>query len=577
MNNMPRMIIRRQQAASHSLPDSMHPVMRRIYAARNISSAAQLDTSLGGLLSYQSLSGIDAAVSLLLNAMNNNNRIVIVADYDADGATGCALAMRGLRAMGASDLHYIVPSRFQFGYGLGPEIVEIAVSMGAQLLITVDNGISSVSGVAAARDMGIDVLITDHHLAAAQLPDANVILNPNQPGDNFQSKYIAGVGVVFYLLAALRARLRDQDWFRMQNLPEPNLAGMLDLVALGTVADVVPLDFNNRILVAQGLARIRSGACIPGIRALLTVAKRRYDRVTAGDLGFAVGPRLNAAGRLEDMSLGIECLLCDDERQARQLAIRLDELNQERKEIQQDMNDVAEHETDILAEQGDLPYGLSLYKEDWHQGVVGILASRIREKWNRPVIAFANDRDGLIKGSARSVKNLHIRDLLESIAAESPGLITSFGGHAMAAGLSIHRSRFKEFSLKFDELVRRRLTEDDLRGDILTDGSLSESDISLTLAREVVAGGPWGQEFPEPLFDGVFDIHDRRIVGEKHLKLRLAPTGTGKTFDAIAFFTTEDDLPREAGQVEVAYRLDVNEYFASPGVQMIIEHIRPSA
>ena len=574
-DNRTKKIIRRDYSRENILPDSIHPVLRRIYGARNITSAAELDTSLNGMLPYRDLLGMEQAVQLLTAAIKDRKRILVVADYDADGATGCALAIRGLRAMGAVDLHYLVPSRFDFGYGLSPELAEVAADMQPDLLLTVDNGISSIDGVRLARARGMDVLITDHHLARDELPEANVIVNPNQPGDTFPSKNLAGVGVVFYILAALRAHLREINWFKDSGIKEPNLAALLDLVALGTVADVVPLDYNNRVLVAQGLARIRAGRGVPGINALLTVAKRTPAGITASDLAFAVGPRLNAAGRLEDMSLGIECLLCDDPVQATMMAGKLDELNRERRGIQQEMQKFAETEMAVLASGDELPFGVCLYKDDWHQGVIGILASKVKDKWNRPVIAFADDRDGLIKGSARSVKAVHIRDLLDSMARREPDLIIRFGGHAMAAGLTIRRDDFDRFSAGFDAEVRRRLHADELAGSILTDGDLSDAEMNMSLARAINDAGPWGQGFPEPLFDGVFDVAERRIVAEKHLKLTLRLPGSEKTHDAMAFFTDDEDWPRQVGQVQVVYRLHVNEYYGNRKLQLIVEHVEP--
>lgn len=570
-----RQIIRRPLSRQHSLPETIHPVLQRIYSARNVISPEELDTSLRCLLPYQELLGIDQAVLLLAAAFKNRQRILIIADYDADGATGCALAIRGLKAMGATDIHYLVPSRFEFGYGLSPELVEVAAGLKPDLLITVDNGISSIEGVQLAKTRGMDVLITDHHLARDSLPDANVIVNPNQPGDAFPSKNLAGVGVVFYILAALRAYLREINWFADYGIKEPNLASLLDLVALGTVADVVPLDFNNRVLVAQGLARIRAGCSIPGINALLSVARRSPARISASDLGFAVGPRLNAAGRLEDMSLGIECLLCDDAGQALQMAKKLDELNRERREIQQEMQEFAEREVSALATVGDLPFGVCLYKEDWHQGVVGVLASKIKDKWNRPVIAFANDRDGLIKGSARSVKAVHIRDLLDSIAGQEADLIIRFGGHAMAAGLSIRTDDFERFTKVFDAEVRRHLHAEELAGTILTDGDLTADDMNLSLAETIEKAGPWGHEFPEPRFDGVFKVVERKVVADKHLKLRLGVQDSDLTCDAMAFFTDVEAWPRKVDRVQIVYRLNVNEYYGNRKLQLIVEHIEP--
>ena len=572
---MPKQIIRREHSHHHTLPQSMHPVLQRIYSARNIVRSEELDTSLTALLPYQSLLCIDQAVILLTAALTTHKRILILADYDADGATGCALAIRGLRAMGATDLHYLVPSRFNFGYGLSPEIVTVAAAMKPDLLITVDNGISSIEGVRLARSMGMDVLVTDHHLPREQLPDANVIVNPNQPDDGFPSKCLAGVGVMFYILAALRAHLRATNWFAANGLQEPNLAALLDLVALGTVADVVPLDLNNRILVAQGLARIRSGRGVPGINALLAVAKRTPARVTAGDLGFTVGPRLNAAGRLEDMSLGIECLLCDDAARAMAMAMKLDELNRERREIQQEMQDMAEREMPTLELDGILPFGLCLYKENWHQGVIGILAAKIKDQWNRPVVAFADDRDGMLKGSARSVAAVHIRDLFDAIASRAPHLIDRFGGHAMAAGLTIRRESLEEFRRLFDAEVRRHLSPDDLAGTIVTDGELSPDDLNLSMAETISHAGPWGHDFPEPLFDGIFTIAGRRVIGQRHLKLALKTGQSDRTYDAMAFFTNAGGWVEEADTIRLVYRLNVNEYKGQRKLQLLAEHMEP--
>lgn len=572
---MPKQIVRREPHLNHSLPQSMHPVLRRIYSARRIARPEELDTSLTALLSHKSLLGIEQAAAVLAAAVCEGRRILILADYDADGATGCALAIRGLRAMGASDVQYLVPSRFNFGYGLSPEIVRVAAGMQPDLLMTVDNGTSSLEGVRLARELGMQVLITDHHLPREQLPEADVIVNPNQPGDTFPSKSLAGVGVMFYVLAALRTALRAANWFEKSGRKEPNLAGLLDLVALGTVADVVSLDFNNRILIAQGLARIRSGRGAPGIRALLTVAKRQPGRCTAGDLGFTVAPRLNAAGRLEDMSLGIECLLCDDDIQAMTMAVRLDELNRERREIQRDMQEMAEREMDTLTMSGDLPYGLCLYKEDWHQGVIGILAARIKDQYNRPVIAFAADRDGMLKGSARSVANVHIRDLLDVIASRAPQLIDRYGGHAMAAGLSIRRENLEPFSTLFDAEVRRHLSQDDLAGSIVTDGELGPEDINISLAEAISSGGPWGHGFPEPVFDGIFQVATIRTVGEKHLKLVLQTGSTGPRYDAMAFFTDAGDWAAASQAIRLAYRLNVNEYQGNRKLQLIAEYLEP--
>jgi single-stranded-DNA-specific exonuclease len=488
--------------------------------------------------------------------------------------------MQGLRQMGATDVVYVVPNRFEFGYGLSPEIVEVAAEMSPDLLVTVDNGISSVEGVQLARDKGIDVLITDHHLPGEQLPNANAIVNPNQVGDKFPSKMLAGVGVMFYILVALRAHLREQNWFQEQKLTEPNLAELLDLVALGTVADVVPLDRNNRLLVSQGLARIRSGNCRPGIKALLLTANRTLERVTAQDMGFAVGPRLNAAGRLSDMSLGIECLMSDDEMQARNMAVRLDELNKERREIQNEMQeqaliDIAELDLD----ETEMPFGVCLFNEDWHQGVVGILASKIKDKLHRPVIAFAKDKDGLIKGSARSISCVHIRDVLDTIAGQNPGLIDKFGGHAMAAGLTLKEIDFEAFKQAFDQELKRFIAEEDLNGSLLSDGELTAAEITFGLANDIQKAGPWGQGFPEPQFDGEFELVESHIVGEKHLKLQLRAqvngVGQGKVIDAIAFNFTDEAWTEKPERVHTVYRLDINEFRGRRQLQLMIENIEP--
>lgn len=571
---MHRSIVRRAVPENHSLPHTIHPVLRRIYAARSIVQPGELDYSLDGLYPYHSLGGIDSAVQLLADALERERRILIVADFDVDGATGCALAVRGLRQMGAKEIRYIVPSRFEFGYGLSPEIVEVAADLKPDLLITVDNGISSVEGVALARKYGIDVLVTDHHLPGAVLPSANVIVNPNLGGDAFPSKSLAGVGVMFYVLAALRTYLREVDWFGRTGLMEPRLADLLDLVALGTVADVVPLDRNNRILVEQGLKRLRLGRCVPGIQALLKVAGRPFQKATAGDFGFVVGPRLNAAGRLTDMTLGIECLLCDDASQALEMATTLDALNRERRVIQNEMQDSVIAGMPELKED-DLPFGLCLYSDKWHQGVIGILASRIREKWHRPVIAFANDSNNRIKGSGRSISAVHLRDVLENIAVRNPGLIGKYGGHAMAAGLTIEAKDFDRFRRCFEEEMERRLSIDDLRGVILSDGELQAGDITLALAAAIREGGPWGNGFPEPVFDGLFSLSGRRIVGDNHLKLTIGLPGTEKVFDAIAFFTRDEDWPEEVNFVQLAYRLDINEYNGRRKEQLIVEYVEP--
>ena len=560
-------------------PD-LHPLLRRVFITRGALSSADVDLSMSSLLSPSQLMGIDGAVNLIVSAMETSSRILIVGDFDADGATSCALAIRAFEAMGHSDVRFIVPNRFEYGYGLTPEIVDLAKPQNPSLIITVDNGISSVEGVAAARAAGIDVLVTDHHLPGEQLPDANVIVNPNQRGCEFPSKALAGVGVIFYVMSAVRKALREKQWFN-DTRKEPNMADFLDLVALGTVADVVPLDKNNRILVEQGLRRIRVGKCSAGVRALIEVSGRSAAKLVASDMGFALGPRLNAAGRLDDISIGIACLLTDDSMLAQDIATELDSMNRDRRQIEQGMQLQAEEALNRL-EQNDgapLPIGMCLFNEEWHQGVVGILASRIKDRHQRPAICFAlaNDSDDCneLKGSARSIKGFHIRDALDAVAARHPGLINKFGGHAMAAGLSLNKSQFAEFSAAFNEEASRLLTEEDLHSRILSDGELSAEEISLDNALMIHYATPWGQLFPEPIFDNEFLLVQQRIVGSKHLKLVLGiDDGGGHIIDAIAFNVDTEKWPDETiKKVKVAYRLDVNRYRGRESVQLIIEHI----
>ena len=560
-----------------NLPDlgDLPPLLTRLYAARGVRSVAELDKGLARLIPYQQLKGIDTAVSLLVTALQQGQRILIVGDFDADGATASAVGMLGLRMLGAAHVDYLVPNRFEYGYGLTPEIVAVALQREPQLLLTVDNGISSVEGVAAAKAAGLTVLVTDHHLPGPQLPAADAIVNPNQPGCEFPSKALAGVGVMFYVLLALRAKLRELNWFAERGLAEPNLAELLDLVALGSVADVVPLDANNRILVHQGLARIRAGRARPGLRAVLEVAGRDHQRINSTDLGFILGPRLNAAGRLDDMSLGIECLLCEDAALASDMAQQLDELNKDRKSIEQGMQREALAQLKDLP-LADMPFGLCLFEPDWHQGVIGILASRLKERYFRPAIAFADAGDGLLKGSARSVPGLHIRDALDAVAAKHPGLISKFGGHAMAAGLSLPQEHYGAFAAAFDAEVRRQLSEDDLTGRLLSDGQLSVTEFNLELAKALRHAGPWGQHFPEPLFHGAFQIVQQRLVGDKHLKLVLQTECGGQTLDGIAFNIDRELWPNPTVRwVEVAYKLDVNEFRGNQTVQLMIAHLAP--
>ncbi|HFD0317233.1 single-stranded-DNA-specific exonuclease RecJ [Serratia marcescens] len=570
--------LRRRPAADDThLPASLPPLLRRLYALRGVQAEQELERGVKGMLPWQQLDGIDDAVSLLQQALADGRRIMVVGDFDADGATSTALTVLALRSMGGAAVDYLVPNRFEDGYGLSPEVVEQAAARGAELIVTVDNGISSHAGVDVAHAKGMQVLVTDHHLPGETLPAAEAIVNPNLRGCAFPSKSLAGVGVAFYLMLALRARLRDSGWFEQRALAMPNLAELLDLVALGTVADVVPLDANNRILVYQGLNRIRAGKCRPGIRALLEVANRDARQLAANDLGFALGPRLNAAGRLDDMSIGVALLLSDDIAQARMLANDLDALNQTRREIEQGMQVEALQLCDQLERTStELPYGLAMYHPEWHQGVVGILASRIKERFHRPVIAFAPAGDGILKGSGRSVPGLHMRDALERLDMLNPGLMMKFGGHAMAAGLSLEEAKFDEFRQRFGELVGEWLDPAMLEGVIWSDGELAMQELSLTTAELLREGGPWGQAFPEPTFDGKFRILQQRLVGEKHLKLMVEPLGGGPLLDGIAFNVDTTLWPDSSvHEVELAYKLDVNEFRGNRNVQLLIQHLWP--
>jgi len=552
----------------------LHPVMQRIYAARGISSEKELDRQLKSLLPVQALTDMDKASEIICNAIQENKKILIVADFDCDGATSCTVAMRGLQLLGAENLQYLVPNRFEYGYGLSPEIVDVAKKMSPDLLITVDNGISSIQGVKRAREAGIQVVVTDHHLQGDELPDANAIVNPNRLDDRFESKNLAGVGVMFYVLLACRAYLRGQGWFQKSNKEEPNLAQLLDLVALGTVADLVPLDSNNRILVEQGLRRIRAGKGCAGITALLQVAGRNSGRIVASDMGFAIGPRLNAAGRLEDMSVGIECLLSTTPQAALELATQLDQLNHERKSIESDMRDQAFAVLDKLElSDEDLPLAICLFDESWHQGVVGILASRIKERFHRPVIIFARGSEGEIKGSARSVQGVHIRDVLDAVATRHTGLINKFGGHAMAAGLSIAEQDFSIFVNALNNEMMRWVSEDDLKGCIYTDGELEEDNYELELAELLRQSGPWGQGFPEPVFEGYFTVIQKRIVGERHLKMVVQPQDSQQIIDGIYFNAIDNPLPEVNDVVRLAYKLDVNEFRGRKSLQLMVEYL----
>ncbi|EHI7653444.1 TPA: single-stranded-DNA-specific exonuclease RecJ [Salmonella enterica subsp. enterica serovar Enteritidis] len=572
-----RQLRRREADETAELPADLPPLLRRLYASRGVRSARELERSVKGMLPWQQLSGIDNAVEILYNAFREGIRIIVVGDFDADGATSTALSVLGMRALGCDNISYLVPNRFEDGYGLSPEVVDQAKARGAQLIVTVDNGISSHAGVAHAKTLGIPVIVTDHHLPGDTLPEAEAIINPNLRDCEFPSKSLAGVGVAFYLMLALRTFLRDKGWFDERNIAPPNLAELLDLVALGTVADVVPLDANNRILTWQGLSRIRAGKCRPGIKALLEISNRDPQQLAASDLGFALGPRLNAAGRLDDMSVGVALLLCDNLGEARVLASELDALNQTRKEIEQGM----QAEALILCEKLErssetLPGGLAMYHPEWHQGVVGILASRIKERFHRPVIAFAPAGDGTLKGSGRSIQGLHMRDALERLDTLYPDLMIKFGGHAMAAGLSLEEHKFEQFQQRFGELVTEWLDPALLQGEVISDGPLSAAEMSMEVAQLLRDAGPWGQMFPEPLFDGRFRLLQQRLVGERHLKVMVVPVGGGPLLDGIAFNIDTTCWPDNGvREVELAYKLDINEFRGNRSLQIIIDDIWP--
>jgi single-stranded-DNA-specific exonuclease len=554
------------------LPPDLHPILRRVYASRGVCSKDELDLGLKALLPASLMSGADQAAELIYQGMQQQQRILIIGDFDCDGATSTALSLLALRALGAENVAYLVPNRFEYGYGLTPEIVELAALDKPDMILTVDNGVSSVEGVAAANALGIKVIVTDHHLPGKALPAAAAMVNPNLPDSKFPAKSTAGVGVVFYVMLALRALLRKRDWFAAR--PEPNMADFLDLLALGTVADVVPLEHNNRIFVSQGLARIRAGCCRPGITALLDVAGRNQQRIQASDLGFAVAPRLNAAGRLDDMSVGIECLLANDPAAARQLALQLDSLNRERRQIEEAMKLQADaFLQDFLLKESELPPGLCLYDESWHQGVIGILASRIKEHYHRPVIAFAPGDEGELKGSARSVAGVHIRDVLDEVAAAAPGLVSKFGGHAMAAGLILDVQKLEEFKEVFSRVLNRLLEEKDLHAMVESDGEIPPEELHMALAQLLAEGGPWGQAFPEPVFHGEFRVIQQRLLQDRHWKLVVQPVNSQQIFDAIGFNLASSWPSPLPDSLRLAYQLDINEFRGNINLQLRIAHM----
>ena len=568
----PRLI---PDSAAELLQD-VHPVIRRVLLARGVSDSAELSLELRNMLLPDDLGGVETAARLLADAVTLDQQILVVGDFDADGATGTALAILSLQAMGCGKIDFRVPNRFEFGYGLTVPLVDTLADDPPDLLVTVDSGISCIAGVARASELGCRVVVTDHHLPGESLPAADAIVNPNCQGDVFPSKAMAGVGVMFYLLSVVRRELRARNWFSVSR-PEPNLARFLDLVALGTVADLVPLDHNNRVLVRQGLERIRRGMTRPGLMALLRLGKRDYRFADASDLGFAVGPRLNAAGRLEDMGTGIRCLLSDDPAQAADLAGQLDQLNQQRRGMQDQMQQQAlDQVEELLAalEQKDLPPALCLFDESWHQGIVGLVASRVKDAVHRPVFAFAPEAEGssLLKGSARSVKGLHIRDVLAYLDSRSPGLMQAFGGHAMAAGLNLERENLEVFEDRLSDAVTVALDGAELTAELLTDGELAADQLTLETAKLIEESGPWGQRFPEPLFDGAFNVLESRVVGGSHLKMIVQSTQGGGELDAIAFRRLPEDLPL-SGSVRLLYRLGVNRWRGNSSCQLMVEEI----
>jgi single-stranded-DNA-specific exonuclease len=564
----------RREVTGASLSSDLHPVIDRIYRGRNIANLDDLENGLKGLTHFNVLKGMPQAAQILANAVVQNKRIIIVGDFDADGATSTSVCILALRAMGYHNVDFLVPNRFDFGYGLSLPIVDEAAKQGAEVIVTVDNGISCIDGVTHAKSLGMQVVVTDHHLPGDVLPPADAIVNPNQPGCEFPSKNLAGVGVAFYIMLALKAELQQQGHFEKAGVAPPNLASLLDIVAVGTVADVVVLDKNNRILVHQGLQRIRAGKCRPGIKALVEVANRDCAHLTSTDLGFVVGPRLNAAGRLDDMSQGIACLLEDETIQARMIAAELDALNKERREIETGMKAQAETVLEQMAlDEGDMPSALVVYREDFHQGVIGIVAGRLKEKYLKPVIAFAHQDDEIIKGSARSIPGVHIRDVLDEVNTRYPGVIEKFGGHAMAAGLSLPVAKLQDFERAFVDIARAHMAKLDGNHALLSDGDLSSKELCLPFAHLLRQAGPFGQGFESPLFDGEFALLDQRLVGQKHLKMVLKSDGANEV-DAIAFNVDLKSWPNAmVKRVHIAYRLDINVFRGQETVQLIVEQI----
>lgn len=567
---MPATTIATRTATTLAGADALHPVMQRIYAARGVTSMDRLQYSLQAMLPPQALAQIDQAAALTAAVVMDRKRTVVVGDFDADGATSTALAVCALRLMGASYVGYCLPNRFVDGYGLSEKLIPLIETQSPDLIITVDNGIAAHAGVAAAKAQGWQVLVTDHHLPGDTLPDADVIVNPNAVGDAFPSKHLAGVGVIFYVMCATRRELMTKGWFDQQGIEPPNMARFLDLVALGTVADLVPLDYNNRILVQQGLARMRSGNARPGIQALLDVSGRDRSFLTSSDLGFALAPRLNAAGRLEDMSLGVACLLSESLDDARMMASRLDQLNRERRDIEVTMKQEAYAIVERLAVESP-PVALCLYHEDWHQGVVGLVASRLKDQYDCPVIIFARDGEGSLKGSGRSISGINLRDVLADLHAKMPDLMNKFGGHAMAAGLSIEIAQLDAFREAFVAMIAHHAQSLQRSADWVTDGELHDDERTVHLAKLIETGGPWGQQFECPQFHGAFELAAQRLVGDSHLKCTLKSLDADLFFDAIYFNIDLADWPNpRCRRVQCVYRLDVNRYQGRSKLQLIV-------
>ncbi len=554
-------------------------LLQRVYALRGITSMQELDYTTRNLCNYDNLDGTQTAVEIVYSAMQNNKRIMIVGDFDTDGATSTALTVKALKKMGCQHVDYIIPNRFDDGYGLSISVIKRALLKKADLIITVDNGVSAIEAVEFAKQSNLTVIITDHHLCPEQLPAADAIINPNLPNCSFPSKHLAGVGVAFYFMSALRAKLRQENWFKTHNLEEYNIASLLDLVALGTIADVVRLDHNNRILVHQGINRIRSGYCCAGIKALLHIARKDPVSFTSTDLAYYIAPRLNAAGRMDNMSLSVELLLCDDYDSALKQASDLDMLNNDRKLIEQTMyKEALSYIQELEQQQSSFPNLLVVYHPEWHQGIIGILSARLKDKHYRPVICFASTEEGILKGSGRSIAGIHLRDLLDELDQNHPDLLVSFGGHAMAVGLSIRENDLERFRKHFETLIDKRLNANTLEQIIETDGEIDSQDFNYAMAKQLKESGPWGEGFTEPTFDGDFIVHQQRLFAEKHLRLVLEPKNGGPIIEGICFNVNLTQWPDNTiKNVKIVYQLDVDDFRGNQTAKLMIRHIWPIA